>query len=167
MGEYFQTFASYNFPVRRRGNELKFMFSQDMRLGEHTSRPASVNLAALFAAKLCAQQGAKPVEKGYAFFRQLLVAAVGAPQLEGRTLGVLAAVHLGLAAAHLDLVEGAGLVLEVGAAGDGALDVGIGVFKHSKDLLILDSIRSMHQRLWVYSSAVVFSACSAGSSGST
>lgn len=152
MCVHIQGLASQSFPAHRRGKQLKFMFSQDMCLGEHTSHPASVNLAALFAAKLCAQQGAKPVGKGYAFSRQFLVAAVGGPQLEGRTLGVLAAADLVLAAAHLNLVEGAGLVLVVSTAGDGAFDAGIGLFVHDIDLLVLDSKSSMHQMQGDYSS---------------
>ena len=68
MCAHIQDLAWQSFPARRRGNKLRHIFSQDIRLGENTSRPASVNLAAPFAAKLCAQQGAKPVGKGYAFF---------------------------------------------------------------------------------------------------
>ena len=40
-------------------NKLKSIFSRDMCTGENTARPASVNSAAVFAAGLCAQQGAK------------------------------------------------------------------------------------------------------------
>ena len=61
-----------------------------------------------------------------------VTAAVGTvvAQLEGGALGLLAVAHAVLGAAHLNLVQGAGLVLVVGAAGHGTLDAGIGLIKH-------------------------------------
>ena len=57
MCAHIQDLASQSFPARRRGKKLRHIFSQDMCLGENTSRPASVNSAAMFADELCAQQG--------------------------------------------------------------------------------------------------------------
>jgi hypothetical protein len=68
-----------------------------------------------------------------------IAAAVGAvvAQLEGGALGLLAVAHAVLAAAHLDLIEGAVGVLVVGAAVYGTLDAGVGLVEHSCFLLWL------------------------------
>jgi len=64
-----------------------------------------------------------------------LVLAAGAvvAQLEGRALGLAAVTDVGLAAAHLDLIQGAGVLLAVvvGTAGYGTFDTGIGSHSHS------------------------------------
>ena len=57
-------------------------------------------------------------------------------QLEGRALGLAALAHAVLAVAHLDLVQGAALVLVVGAAVHRALDAGIGLVDHGCFLLV-------------------------------
>ena len=70
---------------------------------------------------------------------RLLIAPAGGAvvaQLKGRALGLLAVAHAVLAVAHLDLIEGAALVLIVGAAVHGALDAGIGLVKHGRFLLV-------------------------------
>ena len=64
-----------------------------------------------------------------------LAAAAVVAQLEGGALGGGAVGHVGVAATHLDLVQGSGALLAVviGAAGHGAFDTGIGI--HSVILL--------------------------------
>ena len=58
-------------------------------------------------------------------------------QLEGRALGLAALAHLVPAVAHLDLVEGAALVLVVGAAVHRAFDAGVGLIRcHGHFLLV-------------------------------
>ena len=69
----------------------------------------------------------------------LLLAGAGravVAQLEGRALGLTAGAYAVLTVAHLDLVEGATLVLVVGAAVHGALDAGIGLVHHGCYLLV-------------------------------
>ena len=51
-------------------------------------------------------------------------------QLEGRTLGLLTVAHTVLGAAHLNLIQSAGLVLVMGTAGHIALNAGVGLIKH-------------------------------------
>ena len=58
-------------------------------------------------------------------------------QLEGRALGLAALAHFVPAVAHLNLVEGAALILMMGAAVYGALDAGIGgLVNHGYFLLV-------------------------------
>jgi hypothetical protein len=57
-------------------------------------------------------------------------------QLEGSTLGAVRLGDVLGAAAHLNFVQGAVLVLVVGAAVDRTLDAGIGLFVHNVFLLV-------------------------------
>jgi hypothetical protein len=65
-------------------------------------------------------------------------AALGAviAQLEGSTLGAVGLGDVLGAATHLDFVQGAVLVLVIGAAVDRALDAGIGLLVHHVFLLV-------------------------------
>ena len=56
-------------------------------------------------------------------------------QLEGSALGLVGLAHVVLAAANLNFIQGAVLVLVIGAAVDGALDTGVGLIIH--DILLL------------------------------
>jgi hypothetical protein len=78
-------------------------------------------------------------QKPFPLLGGLLLAGAGravVPQLEGSALGLAAGAHAVLAVAHLDLVEGAALVLVVSAAVHGALDAGIGLVHHGRYLLV-------------------------------
>ena len=57
-------------------------------------------------------------------------------QLEGGALGLVGGADVVLAAAYLDFIEGAMMILVIGAAVDGALDAGIGLIEHNYFLLV-------------------------------
>ena len=62
----------------------------------------------------------------------MLAAAAVIPKLEGRAFGRGTVGHAGVTAAHLDLIQGAVIlvVAVIGAAGHRALDTGIGILVH-------------------------------------
>jgi len=64
-------------------------------------------------------------------------------QLERSALGLVGSANVVLAAAYLDLIEGAVLILVVGAAVDGALDAGVGLIDHNCFLLVSCYTKSM------------------------
>ena len=73
-----------------------------------------------------------PLQMQRRFFVSVSGSAAGAlgavvAQLEGGALSLVGSADVVLAATYLDLVEGAVLILVVGAAVDGALDAGIGL----------------------------------------
>ena len=92
-------------------------------LGENVKKAGRVSARPAFRPRLVSGCAAKS-----------LGAAAGCAvvaQLEGRALGLLAVAHAVLTAAHLDLVQGAALILMMGAAVHGAFDAGVRLLKHS------------------------------------